>query len=614
MSIVLLLSSVSRWRAGLLLVSALTALGLGFIWTDGNTAALVLRSLGYLILLATVMGFLWSLARSFVDERSGWRSVLEVNWSDYGRSTLAKWREGPWNAFRSSIGCMVAGGTLVCALAEPTGLKILFDEYVLQATAQNLHLSREVGTIVRAYDVEGVWLPLGTYIDKRPYFFAFVLSLIHDVSGFRVQNAFFLNHVFTALLLALVGVTVRRLTGRVEAGVLAGWLLAALPLLGQNTNGSGMEVLNAVMIVGVFWLGLRFCTHPDDARQDCFLLGVVLLAQCRYESAMFVPAAALLVLVTSLRAGSMRLTVVTVLVPLALLPVAWVRQVFAMNEVLWQLPEELTKPFGTEHVAGNLALAGRYLFSTEVIHSNSAPLAVAGLLSLGVLGFLIIRYRNLESRCGAALAGLVWFAAVLFNFVLLMHYYWGQLTDPLVSRLSLPLWIVFSIALAVVLSKMEVTGRKVLKPALAIALLVGLALHGRAAARHVYSQENLLEQEIRWELDWVARRAARPPFVITNKSSLPWLLERVPAVLVISARGRGAAIDFHLRQPAPPEILVTQRMRPGSAAGGFVVDPADALPPEIQLECLAERRFGYSIARISRVTSVKPLLQSSPTQ
>jgi hypothetical protein len=589
-----------------MIVSALSALGLGFVWTDGALAGEAVRRAGYPMLFATALGFVWAIARCLRGDGGAWRSVAPGEWIGRGRRGLANWRARPWREFCRSIACMVAGGTLVCALAEPIGFKILFDEYVLQATAQNLHLTREVGTIVRAYEVEGVWLPLGAYVDKRPYFFAFVLSLLHDLSGFRVLNAFILNHALTALLLALVGVTVRRLTGRVGAGVLAGWSLAALPLLGQNTNGSGMEVLNAVMIVGVFLLGLRFLERPDDARQDALLLGAVLLAQCRYESALFVPAAGLLVLVAWFRRGAARLTIVTMLVPVALLPVAWVRQVFAANDVLWQLPEHLSKPFGTEHVADNLVQAGRYVFSTNVAYSNLAPLAVAGLLALSVIGFLFFRRRFAAGPGAASLASLVWFAAVLFNFVLLMHYYWGQLTDPLVSRLSLPLWIVFAVALAALLARLEAGGRKALGPALVLSLVIGLALHGRAAARHVYTQENILEQEIRWELDWVAGRPAGPRMVITNKSSLPWLLERVPAVLTNSARGRAAAINFHLRQNGYQEILVTQRLRPGSAAGDFALDPDDALPPEIRLERVAERRFGYSIATISRVVAVEP--------
>ena len=596
------------------MISALSALGLGFIWTDGALSALALKKLGYTILLFTLLGFGWSLARIFLKDYPDWRLGTPMSWLVSGRIKLRRWFVKPWSEFSRSLGCMIIGGTLVCSIAEPSGFKILYDEYVLQATAQNIHLTREVGAFVRAYEVEGVWLPLATYIDKRPYFFAFILSLLHDISGFRLQNAFFLNHALTALLLALVGVTVRRLTGRVDAGVLAGWLLAALPLLGQNANSSGMELLNAVMIVGVFWLGLRFCEHPDEAAQDSFLLGAVLLAYCRYESAMFVPAAALLVWLTSLREGSLRLTVATLIVPLALLPIAWLRQIFSTNQAFWQLPEGLSKPFGTEHVSGNLIEAGRYLFSFDITYSNSAPMAVAGLLALVALGAIFFRRRQNDTKNAVTLTGLVWFTAVLFNFVLLMHYHWGQLTDPLVSRLSLPLWIVFAVSVVVVLVKIEYTGRKVFKPALSFALLGGLILYGRAVSRHVYSQENILEQEIRWEIDWISKRLADNRIVITNKSSLPWLLERIPVVLVNSVKGRGQAIAFHFNQAARPEIYVTQRLRPISSAGQFIIDPKDQLPPEIQLEYLTERRFGYSIARISRVTSVKPLVQKSPTQ
>lgn len=590
-------------RAGLAVASSLLAIALGFVWTDGATATEAVRRFGYWMMAASFAAFLWCLFRSLREE--GWPGVAnsQASWRAASRRRLADWRNAPWQEFRRSIALMVLGGTVLCAVSEPSGFKILFDEYVLQATAQSLHLERAVGTIVRAYDVEGVWLPLGIYVDKRPYFFAFVLSLLHDFTGFRVANAFVLNHALTAALLTLVGVTVRRLTGRAEAGVLAGWCLAALPLVGQNTNGSGMELLNAVMIVGVLLMGLRLLERPDDSRQDVFLAGAVLLAQCRYESAIYVVAAAVVVVLSWTKSGAIRLTALTLLTPLALLPVAWVRQVFAANEVLWQLPKHLKTPFGTEHVVGNLEQALHYFFSFGDLFSNLAPLALAGVAGLLMLGGLSLRRRV---RSDVALAAWLWFAVVLLNFVLLMHYYWGQLTDPLVSRLSLPIWLVFAVAIATALAHVESTGHRVLGAALAVSLFVGLALHGRATARHVYSQENILAQEIRWEIDWVAALPAGYRVVITNKSSLPWLLEHVPAILVNTARSRGAAVDFHLKNDGFTEILVTQRLRPTSAAGEFQLDPEDTLPPEFQLERLAERRFGYSIATISRVVAVEP--------
>ncbi len=595
-----------RWRLGLLAVSSLAAIGLGFAWADGAGAGLAMKRWGYPILAGTTLAFVWTLVCCLREDRPAWPLFSAAECRERVRQRWRAWRKAPWQEFRGSIAVMAIGGTMVCALAEPMGFKILFDEYVLQTTAQYMHLTREVGTMVRAHEVEGVWLPLGTYVDKRPVFFAFLLSLVHDFSGFRAANAFVLNHALTGLLLVFVAFVVRRLTGSREAGVLAGWALAFLPLLGQNANGSGMEVLNAVMIVAVLLLGLRLLERPGAARQDAFLLGAILLAQCRYESALYVPAAGLIVLAAWWNSRAPEVTPLTILAPLALLPVAWVRQVFAANEVLWQLPEHLERPFGARHVAENLREAGRYLFSTGVSYSSLAPLAFVGIAALGFLGVAWWRRSRSTSAFQPGQAAALWLLVVLGNFVLLMHYYWGQLTDPLVSRLSLPLWILLACVFAMVVAHYDGRRRRIIGPALVITLVLGAAWQGRATAQHVYTQENILEQEIRWELDWVAARPAGPRIVITNKSSLPWLLERVPAVLTQSARGRIDALGFQLEHGARLEILVTQRLRPTSAAGEFEVDLEDVLPPEVKLERLAQRRFGYSIATINRVVAVEP--------
>ena len=86
------------------------------------------------------------------------------------------WAERPlvWRAWVRApglVGIVVLGTTAVAIWCDPFKHKILFDEYVLQGTAFHMHATKEIGTIIRAYDVWGTWLPIDTFFDKRPYFY-----------------------------------------------------------------------------------------------------------------------------------------------------------------------------------------------------------------------------------------------------------------------------------------------------------------------------------------------------------------------------------------------------------------------------------------------------------
>jgi hypothetical protein len=99
--------------------------------------------------------------------------------------------------------------------------KVLFDEYVLQGTAWHMHATKEIGTPIRAYDIAGTWLAIDTFLDKRPFFFTFLVSLLHDVTGFRLENAFALNVCMAAICLGLVYWVTRAITGRRGPALLA---------------------------------------------------------------------------------------------------------------------------------------------------------------------------------------------------------------------------------------------------------------------------------------------------------------------------------------------------------------------------------------------------------
>ena len=282
-----------RKRLLLFALSGAVALGVGFILVAPKQAEFLIRQGGYYYMLALFAGFVTYAIRVARARREAWQGwLLHPGWT----------------------GVALVVATLFTLWSDSYQHKVLFDEYVLQATGFHMHATKEVGTVIRAYDLDGTWLPIDTFLDKRPYFFTFLLSLVHDFTGYRIANIFVLNSLLAAAFLGLTYWFARELTGR-AGGLLAVALLATMPLLGQNATSAGMEMHNLTMLILVMCLALLYLRVPGDDRLSLLCLGTVLLAQSRYESAIYVLPVAAIVLAGWWRARAVILPWVAVITP-----------------------------------------------------------------------------------------------------------------------------------------------------------------------------------------------------------------------------------------------------------------------------------------------------------
>jgi len=230
-------------RSILLALIILLSLVLGFVTFTPPQAVNVVRHGGYWVVLLAFTLFAWCFFRSLRDTGPELRTM-----------------RGWWRA-----GLLVLGATVLLHLHERHEFKVVADEVVLGSTAMQMHFERQAAVIVRGYDYAGNFTPLNVYVDKRPLVFPFLLSLVHDLTGYRVANVFVLNGLLSLALTALFYLLGCRLGGP-PAGAAAVLLLCSVPLVAQNATGGGFELLNMVMIVLTLWLGQRLCgaasNHP----------------------------------------------------------------------------------------------------------------------------------------------------------------------------------------------------------------------------------------------------------------------------------------------------------------------------------------------------------------
>jgi hypothetical protein len=385
--------------------------------------------------------------------------------------------------------------------------------------------------------------------------------------------------------------------------------MATLPLLGQNATGAGMELHNLTMIALVAALAVLYLRAPDDDRLVALVLGAVLLSQSRYESVIFVLPTLLVIVLGWLRAGRVLLPWPVVVAPLLLVPYAWHNRVLSATPLHWQLQAGQTSRFSIDYLSNNLAGAWTFFFSFTGRLANSWFLSGCGVLGVAWAGVGAWRWSRAAARrpwAPAVIALTAMAAGIVANITLLMFYYWSRLDDVIASRFALPVCLLLAVLAAVMVDQVRVRGRSIVR--WAGAGLVGWLVIGAlpAMAHRYYTEENIVMQEVEWEHAVLAARPG-PVLFITNKSTIPYLLWRIPAVLNTVGRQRAAQINYHLGEGTFREVIVAQGLRPTSARGEMGVDPNDLLPPEFQLETIDEKRMGGRWARLSLVVAIRPV-------
>lgn len=573
-------------RLWLFALISLLAVATGFKLIPDAAALTLVTDTGYWCVLAAFVLFARALWGTFRQDLVGLRDagLRAVDWATVG---------------------VVGMGGLVLIVHESFGFKIVMDEFMLLGTSMSMHYNRSVVTPIRGADVQGAFTIFEGMMDKRQLFFPFLESVIHDIAGYRPENAFVLNVILTFVFLAMVNALGRKLAGR-TAGWLGVALFAGLPLLGQNATGGGFELLNIAMVLATMLLGARYIERRDEQSFTAFCYSAMLLTQVRYESAIYLVPVALVILWVWVRERKATMTWEVLVLPVLMIHCALHTRIFDIRSSSWQLQSKpgFTKPFSLTYVAGNLVHAVAFLFGKPTDQPNSYVLSALG--CAGVLFFLLLaskRVRALGRESAASVTTIFFTVGFLAQFALMMCYFWGQFDDPIIRRLALPtlLWMVVSV-LAVL---PEFPKPAVVKTLLGVTCLGILAQGVPSMAAHAYNQEYLAGLETQWRREFIAAQPTRDYLMIDNDSIL-WISHRVSATTIGAAVARRKDLAFFMRTHAFSNIFVFQRYDIDPETGKMTIREGDELGPDYVLEPVrVERLQTLSQTRISRLVEIR---------
>lgn len=489
---------------------------------------------------------------------------------------------------------------------EPPGYKVLADEVLLSGTAMDMHYQRMSGFPTRATDVQGAFQILNRSLDKRPLFFPFLVAAVHDVTGYRPENAFYLNIVLSGVFLGVIYILGRHAAKNRWGGLTALLLFAGLPLLAQQATGGGFELLNLILIAVFSLLMVDYFEKGGSRRLEAVILGALLLASTRYESGIFLVPAAIAAICVWWREKRVSLSWPVMLSPLFLIPLLLQNRIFEGGSRAWQMGSQagVTEPFGFQYLVPNLGHALAFFFDFSGYQPSSPVFAVAGLLTLPFFGLWIARiirqWDKVEGRdLGWALVGVSLFAVT----ALYLLYFWGKFDDPIISRLSLPVHMLMMVSIVLVCAQVFKSDRgwKITVGFLALGILFhSLPVLARQAYRSYYSPG----VEMQMRRDFIAKQTDKNLLFVDNDATF-WILNKIPASSVMEASARKEALAYHLKNRSFQEIYVFQSVLVNDTDGSLEVDPADDLGEGFELETVFERRVQTLLfARISRVQSI----------
>lgn len=579
-------SRESTLKLVLLLVIAAFSVYFGFVHFTALESVEFIKHTGYYFMMAALLAFAFELVSAVRQER---KQIL--NWLR--------------NNLRWPFWLLLLVLTTYLWISQPLGFKVVMDEVNLLGTSMYLHLDNKAMSILRGYELNGSFLPLGGFVDKRPLFFPFLVSILHDATGYRPENAFYLNLVLIPLTLTASYVLGIFLCKVRQGGLLAMLLVACFPMFNQVSHGGGFETLNYFVIVIVAICGCLYLRSSSQTSLSLLCLTVVILANVRYESVLFVFPVALLIVLGWCRKRKVIFSRGLFLAPILLMPVPMLQRVFEMDpKHSWQLSskEGAVEPFGLEYFARNLDQAITFFFDYTHSLPNSIFLSLFGVV--GTALFILMLYRSVrESKPldpASVSVGLV-SVGVVGLMLLLLLYFW-DFDDVVTRRLALPilfLMIFPGVAAFGAQSKPKVFFNWMIGLA-CIALVIEVAPR---QAKNMYTNEYIPAQVINWKQEFAQQHEGKNILVIDVPGV--WMINKVAAITKNRAINNKELLKFHLENETFDHIYVseifTKDFRDSVLRGGKLA----RLDNSFTLEPVVSRTFnGIIFARISEVVDV----------
>lgn len=528
---------------------------------------------------------------------------------------------------------------------EAHEFKTLADEPIQVGVSQLMHSERKALLPLEANWVDGAYKVTAAAPDKRPSLYPLLVSFLHDLTGYRVANAFFVNGLLTFVFLGLaclLGYAIQGAwTGR---GLVI--LFAGVPEIVRHACGAGFELLNLTLMLLVMLMALRHLEAPDKRRQDALCLSLILLAYARYESVLFVASGALVLLFWWFRERKV------ILSPGLLASPPLMIGYLIQHRVFWDVPDhwqmfdqgERVSPFSLSYLPEQIQNLQTYFFSPGGTFPNSWPLALLGFFAIGICVTVFLLKVRQGRQLDPAELTISCFLVSFGGLLLLMLTYGWELDNHLITRLNLPFYLPLALCLALLCRYLsQLRARSWTFAALAAVITIGYGMP--KIAKHTYSNTYTVANTFQ-HIATFERHMDGQQYYITTRMPGAWLAHQIPSVRVLDLPTRDiskntyrmfqealrratgteptrqmiqrAMVKYYLEQPGTPPLFLYEIIyyNPYNKEGllfdiqgsqGSLTSLDASFVRETVIEAFDAGLHGYRISRIVDVEGVPSL-------
>jgi hypothetical protein len=398
-----------------------TAFGI-YTLTDWDFMTLALTHSSYYIVLFSCVVWLVLTYLFFSSRRS---ALKEFFWKYY---------PGILSALVLTVSVFLSVKAEYKVLADETNLLCVSKGMLLDKTVQCAHMGKAY------YDL---FFPVDYILDKRPYLFPFLGSVLHTFLGYRPENFFILNALTLFGLLSLTYVVFRRILAPPVAFA-AQLLILSQPIITISATSAGLELFTALYFFLCMVLVYFFMRAPEDKKLPYLWINLILFSHCRYESPIF----AVMIIIGLFALRSIKLSMLWparwlyTLTPLFYLPIVWQRLLKFEDH---ENPPD-TKPFALsnlwEHVQdfviGQVGTGFQYPYASLVN-------VVGWVFTIALLYSFFSRKFRFKANFQNGFT-LLFIVCVVTNLTLFLSYHFANYAHPAASRYFIIVTLVVSLA------------------------------------------------------------------------------------------------------------------------------------------------------------------------
>lgn len=336
---------------------------------------------------------------------------------------------------------------------SPPEFKILADETNLVSVSMAMHQTKTASMPIQGFAIEYFPFDYEQTIDARPLLFPFLVSLCHGLLGYSPYNGMIVNFICGVGILFFMSVLISLVFSSRLIGFAAMLIMASCPIFVFWVTSSGFETTNLFFISIVLLTLFLFLRYQDVEHAELVLFSSVLLANCRYESFIFVFTLILLspyLLKTELL-KKYRFPVF--FIPLAFLPLIWQRQITFLDSLVrgdkgLQAPEIV---FGVKNFINNFS---SNVFVITGLNADFGFLPLIFIFSASGIYLILKRYTFQSGTISTTnkAFGTYVFASAILLFTVYTSFYWGRFTTDIDNRLAMSLLPFIILAAAYCLS------------------------------------------------------------------------------------------------------------------------------------------------------------------